>query len=100
MTVENNSVKIKGLALLKFTTAPNLCERWQMIFIRAIFSPHSDDDRPVLQFHRIKMINRFKIAGALRLFDFLDVLFHTVHGSFDFDFLGQLSIEKVHASYA
>src|SRR5260370_7053173 len=33
MAVEDDSVKVKDLALLKFCTAPNRCKRWQMNFV-------------------------------------------------------------------
>src|ERR1051326_7968731 len=58
MAIENNSIEIQDLALLKFAAAPNWRKRGQTHLIASILSAHSDDDRTMPLFDRVEMINR------------------------------------------
>src|SRR5262245_13034646 len=78
MTLEANAVKIEDLALLKFGTAPDRCQRWQMVTICAIACAHANDYRAVFMSHRVKVINSLKITGNLLLSGLNDLLFLTI----------------------
>ena len=79
MTVETDSVEIENFAFLKLRAAPDQRERWQSRTGFAIRRPHANDHWPVLVRDRIKVIDRFEIAGNFffgRLIDFFLIPFH------------------------
>src|SRR5262249_42054684 len=59
VVLENNSVEVKDFTLLKLRTTPNRCQRRQMILFGSVFGPYAENQRPMLQFHGIKMVNSF-----------------------------------------
>lgn len=68
VAVEDDAVKVENFALLKLAAAPDGRERGDVIFVRAIRRALAEDDRPVLQRHRIKVIDGFETARDLRRF--------------------------------
>ena len=93
--VEEHAVEVEHLALLKLRAAPQRRERRDPHRVRAARRALAEDDRPVLQRHRIEVIHRFEVAGALGLLHLLDLLLHAVHHLLDLHLLGQLRIEVI-----
>ena len=63
MTIEDDPIEVKNLALLKFRTSPDWSKRREMNFIGSVFGSQPEYDWPLLFLHRIEVINRFKISG-------------------------------------
>src|SRR5882757_7736894 len=79
MTVEDDSVEVEDLALLKLRTAPYWSKRWQMNFVGTVFGTQPEYHWSMLFLHRIQVINGFKISGRFEFPDLLDLLFHAIH---------------------
>src|SRR5258705_2431193 len=65
MAVEDDSVEVEDLALLKLCAAPNRSERWQMNFVGPVFRTQPENDWTVLFLHRIQVIHGFKMSRRL-----------------------------------
>ena len=64
--VENDAEQVEHLAFLELRAAPDRGERRHSALVRAIAGPQPQDHRPVLQLHRVQMINDLQITRRVR----------------------------------
>src|SRR3954447_38674 len=98
MTVELDSVEIEDLALLEFGASPKGGERWQMGVV-PIRRAHPNDDWPVFEFHRVKVINRFEISGNFLFACLITLLFNAVDELFHFRRFLHNAIEPIDSGH-
>src|SRR5260370_34650290 len=98
MTVEDDSVEVEDLALLKLCTAPNRRKGWQMNLVGAVFRTQPKYDWPVLFLYRIQVIHGFQMSWRFAFPYFLDLLFHSIYKRLDLQLLRDLRIQPIHTT--
>ena len=95
-----DAVQIVNFAFLKFAAAPDRRQRNGRASCRSRLAVRmTQNHRPVLQFHRVQVINHFQKAGPHRLLHFLDFFFHAVHDLFHLGFGRRFPVRPVHAGH-